>query len=145
MVMEARPSDSRLTQPTLTEDWPSTRRRRIRSASPGLSSISNTRVVWSSILLLVWGWACQTEPELFSRRHCGETPPAFAFSDVAVRVWFITARFIRAQVGGTGNPQLRRISPHKMFIGGGAAIFRLQSGSRGFVKKERPLSCCLRR
>src|ERR1039458_8913381 len=103
LVSEARPSDSRLTQFTLTGNLLSTSRRRTRSASPRLSSISNTCVVWGSIVLLFSSWRQdrKAEPELFDGLHCRkEIIQISRLSDVAIRAHFVAAHYIFAQLGG---------------------------------------------
>src|ERR1017187_9034940 len=103
LVRAARPSDSRLTQFTFTGNLLSTRRRRTRSASPRLSSISNTFVVWGSIILLFSSWRQdrKAEPELFDGLHCRkEIIQISRLSDVAIRAHFVAAHYIFAQLGG---------------------------------------------
>src|SRR5580704_7869509 len=103
LVRESSPSDNRLTQLTFTGDLPSIKRRRTRSASPGLSSISNTLVVWESITVLSslsWQAYC-AEPEFFNRLHRGKKLIQIArLSDVTVRAHFVAAHNIAVQLRG---------------------------------------------
>src|SRR5580704_723881 len=102
-VRAASPSDSRLTQFTFTGDLPSIRRSRTRSASPGLSSINNTCVVWWSITLLsslLWQ-AYSTEPEPFNRLHCRkEFIQISRLGDVAISPQFVTAQDVLGKPRG---------------------------------------------
>src|SRR5271154_4938613 len=100
---EANPSDSRLTQLTFTGDLPSISRSRTRSASPGLSSISNTCVAWGSIrpLFSLPRQAGNAEPECLDRFHCQEK--LFQISrlvDVTIPTQFVTAKNVLAQPRG---------------------------------------------
>src|SRR5229473_4515791 len=100
---EARPSDSRLTQFTFTGNWPSTRRRRTRSASPGLSSMSNTFVVCGFIICLFSSWwqSGRAKPELFNGLHRGKKFIQISrLANIAIGPQFITAGHILAELGG---------------------------------------------
>src|SRR5208282_3036539 len=100
---QARASARRGTQFTWTADLPSTSRRRTKSASPGLSSISKTRAGSCSISLVVLSWQARTaEPELFDRLQRGQVIFQISgLADVAVGAQFVTARDIQDQVRST--------------------------------------------
>src|ERR1700730_8151353 len=103
-VSDARPSDNRLTQFTFTGDLPSIRRRRTRSASPGLSSISSILVVSLFIIgLLSSGWQAHgAEPELFNRLHGGKKIGQISrLADITVRAQLVTAGNILGKLGCT--------------------------------------------
>src|ERR1700693_3238242 len=104
---KSRPADSRVTQFTLTGVLHSIRRRRTRSASPRLSSISNTFVVgWRSIILLTLlfslGWQVyRTEPEFFDGFDRGKKLGQISrLVDVTVGAHFVAANHVLAQLGG---------------------------------------------
>src|SRR5208282_775042 len=96
---EASASESRGTQSTFNPGWLSSRRRRTRSTSPGLSSISRMRVGWSVITLPSRQYRV-SEPELFNGAHRREKSfKVSGLGDAAIGARFITAGDIR---GGSG-------------------------------------------
>src|ERR1019366_9121287 len=97
----ARASESRGTQLTWTSDLLSTRRRRTKSASPGLSSISKTCAGSCSIVFpFVAGSRSRT------RILQSIAPPKIiiqisGLADIAIGAQFVTARYIQHRARGT--------------------------------------------
>src|SRR5579859_2495886 len=99
LAMAASPSERRLAQSTRTEGRLSTNRRRTRSASPGLSSISNT---WArvSFIILLGRQARVAEPKFLDGAHCRkETLQIAGFGDITIRTEFVAQSDVLLRCG----------------------------------------------